>query len=438
MGGTTELPTMIKTRRRELWLAKAAVLVLLFVCASVFAYEYDNPGLGQKPVEAHPQDFKPLGIRAGAFMLHPGIELAGEWTDNAFYSYDNQQSDFIYHLRPYFTAQSTWSRHSLTVRLAADVARYRDNGFRDYEDYFLNIGGRLDVRSRTTLNYKLDYLDLHESLNNRSAEQGIVPTRYSMTGGGLGFDNQFNRLGIGMQYYHSIYDFKNSLRPDGTVIDNQDRNRTDDSLMLRLGYQFKVDMQAFGMATWHQVDYKQDYDRNGYQRNNDGYSLGGGLRFGITGVLTGDLSVNYHDRSYDDPRLPSTTGWGGGAGLTWLPTQLTTVRAAISTNVQETTYQYASGYLGTLYALRVDHELLRDLQINARVSYRDNKYTLLPDAPTDARSRDKYWSAGVGATYFINRSIYLNASYSFSTLDSNVPMDGYDVNRVWLVLGLEK
>jgi hypothetical protein len=429
---------MIKPRRRELWLEKAAVLALLVVCAPAFAQDYDNPGLGQKPVEAHPQDFKPLGIRAGAFMLHPGIELAGEWTDNVFYAYENTQSDFIYHLRPYVTAQSTWSRHSLTVRLAADIGRYKDYGFRDYEDYFLNIGGRFDVRARTTLNYKLDYLRLHESLNNRTSEQGIVPTIYTMTGGGLGFDHQFNRLGVGMQYYHADYNFDNSVRPDGTVIDNQDRDRNDDNLMLRLGYQFKTDMQAFVSGTWHQVDYSQKFDRSGYQRSNDGYSLGAGVRFGITGVLTGDISAEYHERSYDDPFLPKASGWGAGASLTWMPTQLTTVRAAISSDIQETTYRYASGYLGKLFAIRVDHELLRDLQINARYSYRDNTYTLTPDAPSEARSRDKYWTAGVGATYFFNRSLYINASYDFSTLESNLPNDGFDTNRVWLVLGLEK
>ncbi len=101
----------------------AAGLWLGVLPVSLFAQYYDSPGLGEKPVSTHPQDYKPLGIRAGAFMLHPGITLAGEYTDNTFFASDNEQSDTIYHIRPYVTAQF-WSRHSLQVSLAADIARY--------------------------------------------------------------------------------------------------------------------------------------------------------------------------------------------------------------------------------------------------------------------------------------------------------------------------
>lgn len=411
---------------------------LLCAAASVFAQSYDNPSLGEKPVSAHPQDFKPLGIRAGSFMLHPGIELAGEWTDNVFYAYENEESDFIYHLRPYFTAQSTWSRHSFSVRLAADIGRHADYSFRDYEDYFLNIGGRIDVRSRSSFDYNLDYMRLHEDLNTRSAEQGIEPTVYTLSGYGLGFDHQFNRFTVRLNWYHAAYDFDDALRDDGSSIDNQDRDRDNDTFGLRLGYQFKTDMQAFASVQWHEVDYREEFDRNSLNRNSDGYAVSAGLRFGITGVLSGDVFVNYHDMDYKDPTFPNVTGWAGGAGLTWLPTQLTTVRATITSDVYQTTDASSPGYLGTLYMVRVDHELLRDLQISADVSYRDNDYTLVEDAPPDARAQDEVWRFGLGATYYFNRSLYVSASYSWTQLDTNVQQDGFTVNRVWLVLGLEK
>jgi hypothetical protein len=159
---------------------------------------------------------------------------------------------------------------------------------------------------------------------------------------------------------------------------------------------------------------------------------------GITEVLNGDFYVTYHDMSYDDPTLPTVSGWALGASMTWLPTQLTTVRASITSAVQQTTNEYASGYLGPLYAFRVDHELLRDLQLSARVSYRNNNYTMVADAPADARRYDHVWYAGLGVNYFINRSMYLNLSYNYNTLKSNLPTDDYTANSVWLVLGLEK
>ena len=72
------------------------------------------------------------------------------------------------------------------------------------------------------------------------------------------------------------------------------------------------------------------------------------------------------------------------------------------------------------------------------MSYRNIDYTQLANAPSNARQYDHVWSAGIGANYFINRSMYLNLSYDYSKLTSNLPTDEFTVNTVWLVLGLEK
>jgi hypothetical protein len=399
---------------------------------------YDNPGLGQKPVASHPQDYKPLGIRAGSFMLHPGVQLAVEFTDNVFYTRTDKQNDTIYHIRPYITAQSTWSRHSLNVRLAADIARHADFGFRDYEDYFLTVNGQVDVKNRSYFSYGAQYMRLHEGLNNRDAEQGFEPTRYDLYGANIGYDHTFNRLALGVGLTWTRLNFDNAYSIMDGVIDNQDRDRDAYRWNARAGYQFRSDMQAFVSYSSGTVKYDEEEDRNGYDRSGDGYRINGGLGFTMTGKLNGDLSARYAHRSYDDPLLPNTSGWGAGAGLGWTPTYLTQVYGRIDTSIEETTSQYASGYLRTLYSVRVDHELTRFLQINGFVSYSDNDYQLLDNAPSDARAWDKVYRYGIGLSWFINRHLFLNASYDYSKLKTNVTDDGYNVNRVWLTLGIER
>jgi hypothetical protein len=404
----------------------------------VEAQNYDNPGLGELPVVAHPQDYKPLGIRAGGFMLHPGVQLAAEFNDNVFYTAADELDDTIWHVRPYITAQSNWSRHAFNVRLAADIGRYDDFGFRDYEDYFLLINGRVDVRNRSYFTYSADYMDLHEDLSSRNAEQGREPTLYTLMGGSLGYDHTFNRLSIGVLARLNRLDYENAIALDGTVLDNQDRNRDERFASLRFGYQFQTDKQAFVSFSWNALDYEQSVDRSGYNRDSDGWTANAGLLFNITGVLDGDVFASYHDETYDDPNLPGVSGWALGAGLKWRPTLLTSVGFRVMSDVQPTTYQYSSGYLRTLYSLRVDHELMRNLQLSGQVSYSDNDYTLTANAPDDARSKDTLLQYGVGLTYFINRWLFLSASYTHDSLDSNVPLDEYDVNRVWVTLGLER
>jgi hypothetical protein len=427
---------VITIRGAAAWLC---CLLLLAQAGWLEAQNYDNPGLGELPVVSHTQDFKPLGIRAGGFMLHPGVQLAAEYTDNVFFTAaEETKSDLIWHVRPYISAQSNWNRHAFNVRLAADIARHQDYGFRDYEDYFLLINGRVDVRNRSYFSYTADYMNLHEGLNSRDSEQGVEPTRYDLYGGSIGYDHTFNRVSVGAEYALRRLDFDNAYGIDDTVIDNQDRDRDESSFRLRLGYQFMTDKQAFVSLQSNKVEYNEPFDRNGFHRDSDGWTGQAGLLFTLTGKLQGDIFASYHDQSYDDPRLPDVSGWAGGAGLQWNPTQLTNVGFSISSNIQPTTYEYSSGYLMTLYTLRADHELLRNLQINGQISYRTNDYQLTANAPTDARSEDKIWQAGIGLNWFINRSVFLNASYNYETLSSNVPLDEYDTNTVWLVLGLER
>jgi hypothetical protein len=416
----------------------AALLGCLAFTGGLEAQNYDNPSLGEQPVVVHPQDYKPLGIRAGGFMLHPGVQLAAEFNDNVFYTSEDELDDTVWHFRPYITAQSNWSRHAFNLRLAADVARHQDWDYRDYEDYFLLMQGRVDVRSRSYLTYSLDFMQLHEGLNNRAAKQGREPTIYDLYGGSLGYDHMFNRLSVGVLLNLRTLDYENTVDFDGTVIDNQDRNRDEWDATLRMGYQFQTDKQAFLSFAMHDVAYDQPLDRNDIGRDSDGWSANAGLAFNITGKLNGDVYATYHDRSYADPGLPGISGWGLGAGLQWMPTKLTSVGFRVASDVQPTTSQYSSGYLRRLYSVRVNHELLRGLQISGQVSYSDSDYELTADAPADSREQDELWQAGIGLTWFVNRWMFLSASYTHDRLTSNVPGDEYEVNRIWLTLSLER
>lgn len=414
------------------------LVACLLLPASVYAQRYDNPGLGQKPVVAHPQDYKPLGIRAGSFMLHPGIQLAAEFSDNVFFTREDKQSDTIYHIRPYINAQSTWSRHSLNISLAADIARYHKYDFRNYEDYFLTVSGRVDVKNRSAFSYGAQYMHLHEGLDNRDSEQGFEPTRYDLYGANIGYDHTFNRLSLGAGIRWARMNFDNALALDGDVINNEDRDRDVLAWSADAGYQFKADMAAFARYTGYKTNYDQELDRNGYARSGNGYSLDGGMRFTLTGKLNGDVYAGYRSRSYDSPVLPDTSGWGFGGGLAWTPTYLTSIYGRFDSAIQETTDGNSSGYLRNLYSVRVDHELTRFLQINGIASYSNNDYQLIDSAPDDARSWDKIYRAGLGLSWFINRHLFLSASYDWSKLKTDAPEGGYTVNRVWLTLGIER
>jgi len=200
-----------------------------------------------------------------------------------------------------------------------------------------------------------------------------------------------------------------------------------------------VDKQLFVAYEGYSIDYDQKYDRNGYDRSGDGYRFNGGVNFNVTGRLQGDIFASYYHRNFDDPRLPTASGWliGGGASLQWNPTDLTSVYGRIESGLQETTDKNSTSFVQQFASIRVDHELTRDIQLNAFVSYGINDYNEIDPTVEDLRTKDKLFRVGIGANWFINRHAYLNASYSYADFNSSVPLDDYSTNNFWLLLGLE-
>ena len=150
-----------------------------------------------------------------------------------------KKDDLVYHIRPYITAQSTWSRHSLNVTLSVDSALFNNYDRQDYTDYFLDASGRVDVKTNSFFSYNLNYMQLHQDRSNRDSIQGFEPTVYHSFGGSFGYDHTFNRLSLGASYTPQWLDYDNSVSLSGDVIDNQDQDRQGDIWSFNAGYQFR-------------------------------------------------------------------------------------------------------------------------------------------------------------------------------------------------------
>jgi len=214
-------------------------------------------------------------------------------------------------------------------------------------------------------------------------------------------------LTAALRYQQQDTDYDNGKDLEGNVIDNQDRDRTRDIWSLKLGYDYSEQSVLFVQYAANNLDYDQTFDRYGYQRSSDGYDARVGASWIMTGVLTGDLFLQYISQDYDDPRFNTIRGWGIGADLNWTPTELTNVNIRFANTPQETTQVNTSGYYSSLYSARVQHELRRNLLLNARLSYTDNDYEY-NGADTDSLYETQVTRAGLGLSYLFNRHLYLS------------------------------
>ena len=391
----------------------------------------------QKPILYKPQDYEGRYFSLGSFALRPLLNVAAEWHDNIYYQNKNQTSDTVAHLHPGLELNSTWSRHALTLGLLGDIARFKENSTEDYEDIVLNLNARIDVKTGKYFTLQAISALLHEDRSSPEDVDGIQPTKFDNNSLGVGYHHRFNRLTAAMTLNRMDFTFDNNYNQDGELIDNTDRDRSRESYNLRLDYLVMPQRSVFLDFGGNKVTYEQAIDDAGFIRSSDGLSLRGGIAFDISGVLTGDLWLQYLQQNYDDPRFSNNDDLGFGMGLEWSPTRLTRISLRGSSNVLETTQEFSSGYVSRLYSVRLQHEFRRWLLFHATASIFDNAYALTSEASPEALSDTRTKTVGVGLSYLFNQHFNLTGGYSFAKQTANRAPDQYRSNRVFLVLAIQ-
>ena len=103
-----------------------------------------------------------------------------------------------------------------------------------------------------------------------------------------------------------------------------------------------------------------------------------------------------------------------GGRLVWNVTQLTTLNFnAIRTfQTANPTIGTGAGYLQSVVAASVDHELRHNILLNAGAGYENDSYQGI------SRS-DNVFSAGASVRYLLNRNLYVAGSYNYQQRTSS-------------------
>ncbi|MGH8604254.1 MAG: outer membrane beta-barrel protein, partial [Gammaproteobacteria bacterium] len=257
--------------------------------------------------------------------------------------------------------------------------------------------------------------------------QGVYDL-YTVTGG---YDHRFNRLSVRLEGTGVGYDYDNITADEGSTIIQDDRDRTDAIGTLRAAYELSPGYSAFLLGSYNNRSYDIERDQQGTQRSSDGYEVALGAELALTGVTTGELYVGYRSQFYDDPNLPTIDGVQGGASIYWNVTTLTTITGRVERTIEDTTFNTtvggtpAAGYFRTRYGFIVDHELLRNLLLQASL------FGIQEDFAGIDRT-DDILLATVGATYLMNR--YLDLSIDYGYRDRSSEFNDYSRNTAMLTL----
>ncbi|MGI9492084.1 MAG: outer membrane beta-barrel protein [Geminicoccaceae bacterium] len=407
--------TVSRIARHMLLMALALPLILPELA---FAQQRREVDPNVTVLERPRPEYDPLGMRAGSFRVLPELAITGAYSDNVEFDEDDEESDFIFTLRPAVELQSDWSRHSLGVELGSELGFYADQNDNDYEDFFADGDGTLEISRQTNLRANAGIRQGHEDQSEGNNDE--VEKFYAFDGG-LSLSHQLNRFIVTLGGDAERVKFDDN--------DNDDENRYEYNALLRGTYDVSPRLDVFTEGRYNVLDYDERQDVTGNDQDSDGFEIQVGAGLDLTTVLFGEAFVGYRKQNFDQDDQDED-GVSFGADLNWNVTQLTSIGLTARRDFQPSDEAGANSNFQTQIGLSVAHEFLRNLVVDGSAIYEND------DFRGDSNRDDDIIRLGVGATYWVNRNASLNAGYEFSDRDSNQIGQDYTANEISIGLTL--
>lgn len=382
--------------------------------------------------------YEAKGLPLGGFRLFPTLELATAYDDNIFRTQTNKRNDFLFLEKPGFTLQSQWGQHELDVYGSLAAFQYARTSSENHNDWDVGANGRLDVLRGIDFSGGGSYSVLHEARTSPD-QPGTArkETRFTLDQANAAFTYHPYHFGFRLGGNFSHYDYAATPLlslpplplPPLLEIKNNDRDRNEYNAFARASYDFSPGYAIFLLFNEKIVHYFTTVDRNGFDRNNNGFSVNGGLDMALTDLLQGQFFGGYLKQNYHAP-LTDVSGFNFGADLTWKPTPLWTVRLSASRNLNGTTIGGASTEDDRFVRLDANYKWRENMTLDASTSYTNADFRGSP-------REDKYYSAGIGLSYLMNHNMNARLGYEYQKRDSTLTGQGYHANVATVALNFQ-
>lgn len=376
------------------------------------------PQRGQTVTERPRPLFDPLGVRLGEFFLYPRLELDESFNDNIFATSSGTKSDFVTDLKPRLDLVSNFGQNALAVSAGADVGWYASHSTENYQDAFASTSGRYDIDKGRHIFANAEVDRLHVARTSPDFPgAAAAPPIYTTYLAGLGYGQ--DQLPVTYRGDVSIARSEYQAVPavGGGQINQSDRNNTTYTLGFQGGYSLDPNWGVFARGTGNFRDFDHGASVNNPRRNSAGYHADVGARVDF-GVLYGEAYLGYLEQDYQNSLYRPIRGIDAGAKVVWNVTGLDTLKLNALRSVQDTSQEVigagltSPGYLHSMVGISLDHELLRNLLLNANADYINDDFKGISRT-------DNGIDAGAGVKFLLRRNLYLGGSYTYSHRDSS-------------------
>jgi hypothetical protein len=367
--------------------------------------------------------FGPLGLRRGAFIYKPAVEVTGGYNTNPGQRQNGKGSSFE-KVAPELSIKSDWVRHELSADLKGSYIWYNDNKLDNLNKPDLDLKGkaRFDLTKQTKAELEGKF-GLHaDNPGDPNLPTDVAsPPLYITPGASAGITHKLNRLELSLKGSLDRTAYSDATLNDGSLLDLRDRNYNQYSLLTRAAYEILPGIKPFVEVGGDQRRHDRENDAAGVKRDSDGRTIKGGAEFQLTGFLVGEASAGVFERDYKDPQFPNIHGTLLDSTLTYYASPLTTVKLTVRTSVDESILPGVAGALRRDYGVQIDHAFRRWLIGTLTFGYGTDNYE-------GSDRDDKRYVASAALLYKLNREVHFKAEARREWLTSTVEGQDYTSN----------
>ncbi len=384
---------------------------MLLLLAGSKAYAAEDTIRGTTATTMPHPELMPIGIHTGGYTLLPSLAYVGVFDDNVFATNSNRKSSYVSELTPSISARSNWGNHALNFLASSNIGKNHTFSSEDFVDWDLKTDGKLTIRHDIKLTAGAGVGRDHVPRTAPNDVRGTEPTKFDKASFFTRYAQSFGKIttNISLNAIEKLYRDVPAIRQGiAFTLDNSDRDRTEYTLNLRLGYRYVGDELVFIRLRNLKRDYKKRQNFTGFDRSSDGIEATLGATFDYHGSLLGSFAAGYRSQRYKTP-FPDINVPIVRTAIQWNITDLTTTSFNLDRTIRETIDRFFSGYIATTATLKLDHEIQRNLLLNLSLLYARQDYQGIEPA----NRNDKTYDIIAGSTYKFNRNLYFSVQYHY-------------------------
>lgn len=385
-------------------------------------FDYSR-GRNVSVLEKNRPDYDPLGIRSGSIDFFPQVTTSTGVSDNIFLTDANTVTDISFGISPSLRFDSDWSRHAIRGSAGARFRRYVSNSLRDEDEYYANILGRADIGSTVSITAEAQAARVQEEpFSGSTADNISVLSRYNRALGGLRAQYARDRTRLTLAYDYSAYRFSPVEQGGGLRFSQLDRNRDLHRVTAQAEYAVSPSFSLYGQFGYVRTGYQYDLAPGVKNRDSNGIRVIAGINADLTQFLRGSVGVGYINRNYDSSAFRNIRGVSVEAKVEYFPTELTTFTLGARRTIEDASITGVNAFFDNRLSLRADHELRRNVLLNAGLEVGRQDYV-------DSTRKNTIWRLRAGGQYLMSRKARVQMNVSYGIRDRTGTANNSNLNE---------